>query len=276
MAGLIGVHFWRVRKDGGLASPPGEPSKPARLLTGQEVSFQAGPEKTYGLMALVRGKTPHVDRGPENTVTSWPNAFYAELAVLMATCAICLLWALFLDAPLKEIANPIVPENPAKAPWYFLGLQELVSYSAFMGGIGIPMIVLLGLGLIPFLDREREPAGVWWSGEGHKLLVGQSALFAAVVTVALLTFTVNLGWLRNWFPGIPQLIIILLNPGTLIVAIFAVWSLFIIKRYNSTRAGAIALFTCFLVAFVILTYVATVHRGPNWNFYWSRSQWPIH
>jgi hypothetical protein len=72
------------------------------------------------------------------------------------------------------------------------------------------------------------------------------------------------------------LIIILLNPGTLIVAIFAGWSIQVIRKHNSTRAGAIALFTCFLVAFVILTYVATVHRGPNWDFYWSRSQWPIH
>jgi quinol-cytochrome oxidoreductase complex cytochrome b subunit len=276
MAACIGIHFWRVRKDGGLAGPDEEPGKPVRLMTGQMVSFKPGTEKTYGLMAMVRRKTPQVDKGPEGTITAWPNAFYAELAVFMATCAICLVWAMFLDAPLKEIANPTVPENPAKAPWYFLGLQELVSYSAFMGGIGIPSIVLIGLGLIPFLDREREPSGIWFGGAEHKPVAVHSLIFAVVVTLVMLAFTINFGWLRNWFPGIPQLIIILLNPGTLIVAIFALWSLKLIKQYNSTRAGAIALFTCFLVAFVILTYVATVHRGPNWDFYWSRSQWPIH
>ena len=48
------------------------------------------------------------------------------------------------------------------------------------------------------------------------------------------------------------------------------------KRTNSTRMGAIALFTCFLVGYVILTYVGTVHRGPNWNFYWSPAHWPVH
>lgn len=276
MAILMGVHFWRVRKDGGLARPPEESDAPVRLLTGKEVSFRPSPDKTYGLMALVRGRTPQVDKGPEKTVTAWPNAFYAELAAFMITCAICLVWALAVDAPLKELANPAVPENPAKAPWYFLGLQELVSYSAFMGGIGIPTIVLVGLGLIPFLDRESEPGGLWCAGEGHKLLVAQSALFGAVVVIIMLAFTIRFGWLRNWFPSIPQLLIILFNPGTLLVAIFAGWSLFVIRRHNSTRAGAIALFTCFLVAFAILTYVATVHRGPNWNFYWSRSQWPIH
>jgi hypothetical protein len=75
-----------------------------------------------------------------------PHLFYAELAVTMLTIAVCVALALWGDAPLKELANPQVPENPAKAPWYFLGLQELVAYSAFMGGVGIPAIVLLGLG----------------------------------------------------------------------------------------------------------------------------------
>ncbi|MBI4832911.1 MAG: cytochrome b N-terminal domain-containing protein [Candidatus Lindowbacteria bacterium] len=276
VAALIGVHFWRVRKDGGLARPDDEPGTPVRLLTGQTVSFSPAPEKTYGLMALVRGKTPQVDRGPEHTITAWPNAFYAEMAVLMATCAACLVLALIADAPLKEIANPNVPENPAKAPWYFLGLQELVSYSAFMGGIGIPTLVLLGLGMIPFLDREEGAGGVWPTSLTHRGLIGGSAIFSAFVVVALLAFTVRFGWLRNWFPHIPQLVIVAINPGTVLVALFAEFSLYIMNRYNSTRAGAVALFTCFIVAFVILTYVATVHRGPNWNFYWSRSQWPIH
>ena len=66
-----------------------------------------------------------------------PHLFYAELGVLMLTTLVCVFLALVSDAPLKELANPAVPENPAKAPWYFLGLQELVAFSAFMGGIGL-------------------------------------------------------------------------------------------------------------------------------------------
>jgi hypothetical protein len=60
------------------------------------------------------------------------------------------------------------------------------------------------------------------------------------------------------------------------LAIFTVWSLIVTQRTNSTRMGALAVFTCFLVAFVILTYFATVHRGPNWGFYWSQADWPMH
>jgi len=58
---------------------------------------------------------------------------------------------LWFDAPLLEIANPEHPENPAKAPWYFLGLQELVSYSALTGGVLVPGLILLGLILIPYI-----------------------------------------------------------------------------------------------------------------------------
>ena len=89
----------------------------------------------------------------------------------MLTVFICLALALLADAPLKELANAAVPENPAKAPWYFLGLQELVSFSAFMGGIGIPSIVMLGLGLIPYLDREEAGTGEWFGGSGGLRLV---------------------------------------------------------------------------------------------------------
>ncbi len=194
----------------------------------------------------------------------------------MAATAILLILSLTIDAPLKEPANPAIPENPAKAPWYFLGLQELVSYSGFMGGIGIPLISILGLALIPYLDREKGGVGVWFSGPEGRAVAIRSAIFSTVLVVGLLAFAINFGWLREWYPDIPQLVITLVNPGTVITAGFAAWSLWIMRRTDSTRMGAIALFTCFLVGYIILTYVGTVHRGPNWDFYWSQADWPIH
>ncbi len=287
---LIGVHFWRIRKDGGLVRPAREdapPPEPAAVgRTGGEPAVtvaarggsaaSAAPTKTYGLMAVVRGRTPAVDRVMANTLPTYPNALYAIGALTMLTLAVLLTLGFFFDAPLKELANPAVPENPAKAPWYFLGLQELVSYSAFMGGVGMPAIVVLGLMLVPYLDREREDTGRWFSGSGGWRVTWRSGLFAAVVVVGMLTFTVQFGWLRNWWPSIPQIHITLLNPGTVILACFVIWSLVVMRATNSTRLGAVAIFTCFLVAFVILTYFATVHRGPNWNFYWSPASWPTH
>ncbi len=266
---LIGVHFWRIRKDGGLTRPA-RPVEPSRIASDQ------APAKTYGLMAVVRGKTSVVDREMATTIPSWPNAIFAIAALSMLTMAVMLALGLLIDAPLAEEANPMVPENPAKAPWYFLGLQELVSYSAFMGGIGIPALVVIGLMLVPYLDRERENVGVWFGGRQGKYVCLLSAVFTAAVVVGILVFTVTQGWLRNWYPDISQVVITFVNPGTVMLAVFSLWSFLIIKVSNSTRMGALAVFTCFLVAFVILTYFAIVHRGPNWDFYWSQSQWPTH
>ena len=283
---LIAVHFWRIRKDGGLVRPRSADEVPADRATppaksppGKAVSpVTSAPLKTYGLMGLMHGKTPAVNRELRNTISTWPNVLYVIGAVSMVTVLTMLVLGMFFDAPLREMANPAVPENPAKAPWYFLGLQELVSYSAFMGGVGIPAIVVIGLALVPYLDREKEDTGIWFSGAQGRRVALWSVGFAVVVVVGMLWFTVSVGWLRDWesTAHVPQIVITIFNPGTVFVVVFALWSLFIVKRTNSTRMGAIGLFTCFLVGFAILTYFATVHRGPNWDFFWSESDWPVH
>ena len=276
---LLGIHFWRIRKDGGLARPSDEELIAQGKL--QPPAADAKPVfprngKTYGLMAIVRGRTPVVGKGPEYTVPSYPRAFRAELAISMFVIAICLILAFFSDAPLKEKANPLVPENPAKAPWYFLGIQELVSHSAFTGGVLLPGLVILGMALIPFLDRQKESAGVWFSGPRGRRIFLWSLVFAAAVVIGIEAIVIRYGWLRTWFPQINQLWIIVVNPATVLAVLFSAWSQWVLWRSRSTRLGAVALFTCILVGFVILTYIATFHRGPNWQFYWSESQWPVH
>lgn len=273
---LMAVHFWRIRKDGGLTKPADVDARLGPRPPGTFPVFTDAPTKTYHLAAIVKGRTPVVGRSPENTVPSMPHLFYAELAVLMLTLFICLALALVSDAPLKEVANPLVPENPAKAPWYFLGLQELVAFSAFMGGIGIPTIVLIGLGLIPYLDREQTGTGVWCGGPGGWPLVRNSIAFGFGCALLVESLVIRYGWLREWFPDIPQLVITAVNPGTLLTAVYAAYSLWLVKRFDSARAGALGLFTCFLCGFIVLTIIGTYFRGPNWNFYWSPADWPVH
>jgi len=276
---LIALHVWRIRKDGGMSRPDGNPttaSKGVGTMTPQPVSPKEAPQKTYGLMCVVKDKTGSVGNDPDETAPAWPYLLRAELLVFMATMLICVILGYYFDAPLKEPANPAIPENPAKAPWYFLGLQEVVSYSAFIGGVFIPALAMVGLGLIPFLDREKEPAGVWFSGKRGRNLTISSLVVGTISAIVAVAVPVNFGWLRNWFPDIHQLYIILINPGSLLTLIYVIYSLVVMKATKSTRMGAMALFSCFLAGFLVLTYVGTYLRGPNWDFFWSQASWPVH
>ena len=155
---LITIHLWRVRKDGGLARP-GEP-----VFTQTDLPATAlPPSKSYGLMELARGTTPAVGVEPDDEVFTWPHLIFREVLLFLLVWALVLFLAVSWNAPLEEFANPIHPPNPAKAPWYFLGLQEMVSYSAFWGGIGIPGLYVVGLILAPYLDRSPKGVGKWFS-----------------------------------------------------------------------------------------------------------------
>jgi hypothetical protein len=87
---------------------------------------------------------------------------------------------------------------------------------------------------------------------------------------------IRYGWLREWFPNVPQLVITAVNPGTVLTLAYAAYSVWLVRRYDSARAGALGLFTCFLCGFLVLTIVGTFFRGPNWQFFWSPADWPVH
>lgn len=192
---LIAVHLWRVRKDGGLARPD-EPE----ALQQEFVPGQLPQNKTYGLMELAHGTTPAVGADPETAVFTWPNLIFREILLFLVVVALVLLLAIFWNAPLEELANPVHPPNPAKAPWYFLGLQELVSYSAFWGGVVVPALVVTALGVLPYFDSKRRGVGKWFSGE-RKVA---TAIFTVCLIVAVtLTAIGSLFRGPNWSFQVP-------------------------------------------------------------------------
>ncbi len=196
---LIAIHMWRVRKDGGLASPA-EP-----VLTQTEMpATQLPTNKTYGLMELARGNTPMVGVNPEDEVFTWPNLVFRELLLFMVVISVVLVLALLWNAPLEELANPVHPPNPAKAPWYFLGLQELVSYSALWGGVIVPALIVFALLLLPYLDHRRKGIGVWFSRERKVALTLFSVCLATLVVLTVIgTFFrgPNWSWQTPWKPA---------------------------------------------------------------------------
>jgi len=194
---LIAVHLYRIRKDGGLARPDEE--QPT-----VEEGDVPPPQKSYGLMALSEGSTPHVNRDPSQEVFAWPHLLIREVMLFAGTFAIVLLLALLFDAPLEELANPVHPPNPAKAPWYFLGLQELVAHSAFLGGVVIPGLLVLTLILLPYIDRRRVGGGRWFARERW---LANTIFLSVLLVLAILTIIAtyfrgpNWGWILPWAAG---------------------------------------------------------------------------
>ena len=258
---LVAIHFWRIRKDGGLSRPNGTASPPANGR-----AFAPGPLKTYALMEIVRGTSPMVGtQAPEEEVPSWPHLLFRLLVLFQVVLAVVVLLGIFLNAPLEELANLTHPPNPAKAPWYFLGLQELVSYSALVGGVVVPGLLVAGLMSIPYVDRGEEGEGIWFTSPRGKQITLRCLVATIPATLALLYLNLHFG-VRRLFPGAPQMVADLLNPATLLLVGIAAWSVVVGWRTGSRRMSAIALFSCFVSAYVLLMIIGTFFRGPNWDW----------
>jgi hypothetical protein len=107
---------------------------------------------------------PPLEGTPENRekVWSWPNLVYTELFAIILGTVFLVAWSILLKAPLEEPANPTWAPNPAKAPWYFLGLQEmLVYFDPWLAGVLIPGLILVGLIAIPYLDMNPKGNGYY-------------------------------------------------------------------------------------------------------------------
>lgn len=151
----------------------------------QEI-FPKDPNKTYGLMELVKGTSTRVDKGPDEMVSSWPHLLIREAYLLAITVIVVLVVAILWNAPLEAMANPAHPTNPAKAPWYFAWLQELVSYNAFWGGIAAPGLFVAGLIVVPYLDRRRRGVGRWFARERLAANLIFTFVVLVIVTITLI------------------------------------------------------------------------------------------
>jgi hypothetical protein len=105
---------------------------------------------------------PPLEKLDDEKVLVWPDLVYTELICMIALTALLLVWGIALQAPLEEPASSVKTPNPSKAPWYFLGLQEmLVYYDPWMAGVVLPSLVLVGLAAIPFLDFNKKGNGYY-------------------------------------------------------------------------------------------------------------------
>jgi hypothetical protein len=105
---------------------------------------------------------PPKEKEDNEKVLVWPDLVYIEMICMVALVALLIFWAVFLQAPLEEPASSVKTPNPSKAPWYFLGLQEmLVYYDPWMAGVVLPSVIVVGLMAIPYIDFNKRGNGYY-------------------------------------------------------------------------------------------------------------------
>jgi len=111
---------------------------------------------------IAAGQKPNESEDSKEKILVWPDLVYIEFICLILCSVLLLVWAMLLQAPIEEPANPSVSPNPSKAPWYFLGLQEmLVYFDPWLAGVVFPTIIILGLMAIPYIDDNKKGCGYY-------------------------------------------------------------------------------------------------------------------
>src|SRR5712692_1779641 len=194
------------------------------------------------------------DPGPQ--LMTYPHLLIRESIVIQVLVIAMVLVALFWDAPLEQLANPLLTPNPAKAPWYFPGLQELMHYfPPFAAGFWIPPPEFFALIVIPYFNVNVQGEPIWAKNPAKHFSIVLAVIFALLIFLA---------FFRAWTVFVPTAII-----GGLILFSYAAkttsgsWT-----AYLRTRPVSWWVMTWFILVAVVLTVVGTFFRGPGWSWVW--------
>jgi quinol-cytochrome oxidoreductase complex cytochrome b subunit len=232
-AAAMGYHFWKVRKNGGISQPLRKES-----------------ERTERLATI-------------------PNLVGRELAALAVLFTLLLVWAASLPAPLGQIADPFNSPNPAKAAWYFTGLQELLLHMHPLAALVLVAIILAGMIVLPRWDSREEDIGIYFRSPAGR----RAALLGALLAIDLIPLLVILDefWLDipGWLPALPVEISNGVIPILFTLVFFALMYLGIrlLVSYQGVKANhseaLLGLFVFLIAAIVVLTIIGTLFRGAN-------------
>lgn len=258
-------------------TPTGTQStKQAESSTKQQVEVQSDVRKNPRRIAFILRRTSPQVRAEEDTrVMTYPGAL-ARFLIALEVAFLVLVWvSLIANAPLEGIADPMHTPNPAKAPWYFLGLQELLHYfPPVVAGVLIPGLVVAALVVIPYFNINIEGRSIWADRSRRPVVIGSvigfmviiAGLFAsrqlgeAATAIGAVNRTLDLV-----VPIIPTLIV---GSVLLLSSRFSSQSPRAFERWLADRPISFWIMTWFLVELIVLTAVGTFFRGPGWTWVW--------
>ena len=212
------------------------------------------------IVFITRNTSAKVKDDREPKVTTYPHLLVRETVVFEVLIIAMVLVSLFWDAPLEQLANPLLTPNPAKAPWYFLGLQELLHFfPPFVAGILIPTLVVIALIVIPYFHVNVEGKPLWSANASKRFGIVIGVVVALLVLLAIV------------------------DAWTIIVPTVLVAALLVASHLSKQGSGWIEalrrkplswwVMTWFIVTAVCLTVVGTFFRGPGWSWVWP---WGTH
>jgi len=209
------------------------------------------------IVFITRRTSAQVKAETEDQVQSFPELLF-RAAVAIQVLAIVLVWiALVFNAPLEGLADPSHTPNPAKAPWYFLGLQEMLHYfPPVVAGVLAPGLVVMALIVIPYFKVNIEAEGLFVKDRDKRLRIFY--VTAAALCVFLIVFHMIVAL-------VPTLIVAALM---IVAAQSSSQSSSSFRRYLAARPLSYWVMTWFLLELVVLTSIGTFFRGPGWSWIW--------
>jgi menaquinol-cytochrome c reductase cytochrome b/c subunit len=209
------------------------------------------------IVFITRRTSAQVKTADEEQLQTFPEVLFRAVVAIEVLAIALVGMALLFNAPLEGLADPSHTPNPAKAPWYFLGLQEMLHYfPPVVAGVLAPGLVVIALIVIPYFKVNIEADGLFLKDRQRRLRIFYAV--AAALSVFLLAFKV-------FAALIPTLIMAALM---LLAANSSPQSSSAFRRYLAARPLSYWVMTWFLFELVVLTAIGTFFRGPGWSWVW--------
>jgi len=233
-------------------------SDPKDFVSGIDSNAKKSPRR---VVFVTRRTSAQVKVADEDQLQTFPEALFRAVVAIEVLAIALVVISLLFNAPLEGVADPSHTPNPAKAPWYFLGLQEMLHYfPPVVAGVLVPGLVVIGLIVIPYFKVNIEAEGFFLKDRALRLRIFY--VVAAALTLFLLLFHV-------YAALAPTLIMAAL----MVLASSSPQSPSAFRRYLACRPLSYWIMTWFLFELALLTAIGTFFRGPGWAWVWPWTSW---
>ena len=227
---------------------------PKDFIAGTDSNARKSPTR---VVFVTRRTSAQVKVTDEDQLQTYPEVLFRAVVAIEVLGILLVLISLLFNAPLEGLADPSHTPNPAKAPWYFLGLQEMLHYfPPVVAGVLIPTLVVIALVVIPYFNINVEAEGLFLKDRARRLQI----FYAVAIGLSVFLF-----FFHVYVALVPTLMVAAVM---LVAAYSSPESSSAFRRYLASKPLSYWIMTWFLAVLAVLTAVGTFFRGPGWSWVW--------